>query len=258
MDYLARFVSRSSFWIREFGLVEYLKWLRVRILGEKRPTLDILTAETIVAVRTTSEVLRNLGMDSDKAQLDSWISDYVSLRGHVHGGIESGYPTDYDLGRETGALLYSLIRKSRPKIVVETGIARGHSSLAILGALDANGSGKLISLDPDPEAGSLVPARFWGRWERPSFPGRIAKSTFKIIMSENAPIDLFLHDSNHRYGWMIFELTLARQYLRYNGILMADDVQQNRAFFDATIGATRSSLLVDDRKMCGVATFCSG
>jgi predicted O-methyltransferase YrrM len=44
-------------------------------------------------------------------------------------------------------LLYFLVRKVKPIIVVETGVAAGWSSLAILRALKKNGKGKLYSSD---------------------------------------------------------------------------------------------------------------
>jgi predicted O-methyltransferase YrrM len=44
-------------------------------------------------------------------------------------------------------LLYFLVRKIKPNIVVETGVAAGWSSLAILRALKKNGKGKLYSSD---------------------------------------------------------------------------------------------------------------
>ena len=44
-------------------------------------------------------------------------------------------------------LLYFLTRKFKPKVVVETGVAAGWSSLAILRAFEKNGEGKLYSSD---------------------------------------------------------------------------------------------------------------
>ena len=44
-------------------------------------------------------------------------------------------------------LLYFLVRKVNPKIVVETGVAAGWSSLSILRAFQKSGFGKLYSSD---------------------------------------------------------------------------------------------------------------
>ncbi len=46
-----------------------------------------------------------------------------------------------------GKWLYCLNRVTKPDIVVETGVAHGHSSLCILNALAMNGKGRLTSID---------------------------------------------------------------------------------------------------------------
>src|SRR5690606_30419760 len=70
-------------------------------------------------------------------------------------------------------LLYFLVRWRRPRVVVETGVAAGYSSLAVLSSLRANGFGKLYSSDfpyfrlKDPEqyVGCLVPDELRSGWE---------------------------------------------------------------------------------------------
>jgi hypothetical protein len=49
-----------------------------------------------------------------------------------------------------GALCYALVRNREPGTVVEIG--SGHSSRVIRAALDLNGTGRLISIDPNPRA----------------------------------------------------------------------------------------------------------
>ncbi len=44
--------------------------------------------------------------------------------------------------------LYRTVRERQPDVAVEVGMAFGMSSLAILSALNANGRGRLISIDP--------------------------------------------------------------------------------------------------------------
>ena len=69
-------------------------------------------------------------------------------------------------------LLYFLVRKFCPKIIVETGVAAGWTTLSILRALDKNQVGKLYSSDfpyfrlPDPEKfiGILVPKHYKENW----------------------------------------------------------------------------------------------
>lgn len=61
-----------------------------------------------------------------------------------------------------GRILYALIRAAKPTSVIELGTHAGASTVHIASALDANGSGKLTSVDnrshPDPvKIGELVP-----------------------------------------------------------------------------------------------------
>lgn len=46
-------------------------------------------------------------------------------------------------------------------------------------------------------------------------------------------IDVFIHDSDHSYDVIAFEIETAYPYLRSGGVLVADDVFQNMAFFDS-------------------------
>jgi len=44
--------------------------------------------------------------------------------------------------------LYEFVKKKKPKVILEVGMANGISSVAMLQALSENGSGQLISIDP--------------------------------------------------------------------------------------------------------------
>src|SRR5438105_10434997 len=44
--------------------------------------------------------------------------------------------------------LYALVKRERPKFVLEVGLAHGATALAIATALEENGFGRLLSIDP--------------------------------------------------------------------------------------------------------------
>src|SRR4051812_28540608 len=44
--------------------------------------------------------------------------------------------------------LYALVRRERPEFVLEVGLAQGATALAIAAALEENGLGRLVSIDP--------------------------------------------------------------------------------------------------------------
>lgn len=83
----------------------------------------------------------------------------------------------YDAHRDECARLYALVRKYRPKTIVETGVYNGVSTASLLLALHENGSGTLSSLDaspllvggresPDTDETDLVPTERTRYYER--------------------------------------------------------------------------------------------
>ena len=50
------------------------------------------------------------------------------------------------------------------------------------------------------------------------------------LLARLAPIDFFMHDSEHSYECMAFEFREAWAALRQGGVLVADDVNLNDAF----------------------------
>jgi predicted O-methyltransferase YrrM len=135
---------------------------------------------------------------------------------------------------------YLACRLLEPAVVVETGVAYGVSSAFILRALEANGRGVLHSVDLPPlrrEAdrfwGIAVPEALRGRWKLHRGSSR---RVLPELLGGLGAVDLFVHDSLHTYRNMRREFDLVWPYLRTGGVIVADDVERNRAF-----GELRSS-----------------
>jgi len=131
---------------------------------------------------------------------------------------------------------WCLTRHGAARTVVETGVARGLTSRVILEALDANGSGRLCSIDLPPlmqepssreETGAAVGEGLKRRWTlvRGSSRRRLPR-----LLEELGTIDLFVHDSRHSDRNVSFELTHAWAALAPGGFLLVDDVHRNGAF----------------------------
>jgi len=157
------------------------------------------------------------------------------------------------LGIEAACHLYAMLRCHQPDVVVETGVCNGVSSLAILHALDHNGHGQLHSVDlpfradeeldefraetfddyggaaipADKDPGWIVPDRLRDRWEL-----CIGKSQHELpqLLPEIAPVDVFLHDSEHSAPCQMFEYELAWAHLGAGGLLVSDDTSWTDAF----------------------------
>jgi hypothetical protein len=142
-------------------------------------------------------------------------------------------------GTETlGRLCYAACRATRPAAIIETGVAYGVTTAYILKALEENSEGRLHSIDLPPlgkrspeYVGCLVPAELRSRWDL-----RIGsvRSLLPGILRETGGVSVFIHDSLHTYAHMTMEFNAALGVLRPGGVLIADDIEGNKAFEEAT------------------------
>lgn len=172
------------------------------------------------------------------------IRKYQKITGaETLGGVSLQAAKDY----------YAIIRKREPSKVVETGVCNGISTLAILLALNKNGSGRLYSIDypfranesleefqketfenyggaaipSDKEPGWIIPDELRSQWDL-----IIGKSQRELpqLLTELGAIDLFIHDSEHSHPCMMFEYELAYEWLKMDGLILSDDILWNDAF----------------------------
>jgi predicted O-methyltransferase YrrM len=153
-------------------------------------------------------------------------SDFMAkMTRHLDGPDGSGL-----MGALDCATLYGLTRWRRPTVVVETGGYLGMSSAFILKALADEDltQTKLYSLEmnQDCDNGALIPSEL-----RPQFvPLRGRVEDFLKRDELPSPIDMFLHDSSHRYRHMLWEFRQFWARLRDGGLLVSHDVHFNAAF----------------------------
>lgn len=118
-------------------------------------------------------------------------------------------------------LLAEIIRREKPKVMIETGVESGYSSEHFLTAMDAVGVGHLYSCDPTPsgfyEAYPIVHPRF-------TFIRHRSQDCLLSIFSHTGPFDIFLHDSDHSWECQTWEYYFAWQHVRSGGIIASDDV----------------------------------
>jgi hypothetical protein len=164
-----------------------------------------------------------------------------------------------DVAHETWQLndahrfLYGLVRLTRPRLIVETGVFDGFYSACFLQALFENEEregrgGMLVSIDlPADEAiedstrrlptrtglprgeqpGWVIPAHLRPLW-RPHFGD--SRQLLPNVLSQVPEVDLFFHDSLHTHAHMTFEFETAWPKLSQAGLLLSHDVHWNRAF----------------------------
>ena len=168
----------------------------------------------------------------------------LSLGRGTYGGWDDGDP-------RFAQAVWCLICHLRPGKVIETGVARGVTSRVILEALERNGAGQLWSIDlpaTDPslhdEIGVAVPRRLYGRW---TYIAGTSRRELPKLLSQIAPIDIFVHDSSHTERNILFELEQAWGAIQ-EGAAVADDVQQSAGFarFAAQLPAGASVVVEAD------------
>jgi hypothetical protein len=165
----------------------------------------------------------------------------VGGSGHTLGAI----------GYTEGLYLYAVLRKLRPDVAVETGVANGFSTAFALLALKENGAGHLHSIDLPREVGRdyesgtffegegragipsgsdpgwLIPTELKERWTL--LLGR-SQEELPPLLDRLGTIDSFMHDSEHSFDCMWFEFNEAWPHLREGGVLLSDDVNSTEAF----------------------------
>jgi hypothetical protein len=111
------------------------------------------------------------------------------------------------LGRHLTA--YLAIRCIKPRLVVECGVKHGLGSLAILRALAANGRmgfpGRLVSIDPDPQAGWLVDPAQYEHWRLVPLPSELALPH----CLDGQRVDILISDSVPAAGTVDWEISNA-------------------------------------------------
>ncbi len=132
-------------------------------------------------------------------------------------------------------LLYDCVRLLKVRNVIETGVAYGWSSLAILKALSQNGFGKLYSVDmPYPrrknenDVGIVVPKNLRKNWiliRKPDNPGIIS-----ALNKSGGEIDLCHYDSDKSWWGRHYAYPILWKSLKSKGLFISDDIQDNLYF----------------------------
>jgi hypothetical protein len=100
--------------------------------------------------------------------------------------------------------------------------------------MEENGCGTLHSVDLPPlrrkferSWGVAVPDALRGRWR---LQRGTSASVLPRLLRETRTVDLFVHDSLHTHKNMRREFDTIWPHLRNGALLLADDVERNRAF----------------------------
>lgn len=124
--------------------------------------------------------------------------------------------------------LYALVKRERPKVILEIGLAHGATALAMATAIDENGFGELISIDPYQRkqwSGIALAAlersglsRLHRLVEEPDYvalPG--------LLKTLEGCVDLAYVDGRHSYEYVLLDFFYVDRLLRPGGVVGFND-----------------------------------
>lgn len=235
------FTQRPNFYAQAFQLGRR-KFLPDRDGPAERAESTNWAAERAVSV---TEALNNVGLQGDPPELASSLLAEGEERARK-SAVAMGGPGDL-------SLLHAAVFLSGARLVVETGVAYGWSSLAILSAIEKQGGGRLISVDmPYPKMGNeafvgiVVPDRLREGWTLVREPDR--NGLRKALQLAGGEIDLAHYDSDKSYYGRGYAYPLIWDALKPNGVFISDDIQDNFRFAE----------FVEEKKLPFAVTESSG
>ncbi len=133
--------------------------------------------------------------------------------------------------------LYFLTRTTKPQVVLETGVAAGFSSQAILKAMEQNGTGILYSSDlpyfriaePEKYIGIIVEEQLKSRW---NLFIKGDKLNLDKILPQIRSIDIFHYDSDKSYIGRETVWNRVLPFLTHRSTVIFDDIDDNTQFYD--------------------------
>ncbi len=199
------------------------------------------------------DCLKNLGVPSDKIYIENAFDNTYKAR--INEAIDNsqsnfGGPGHVDL-------IYTICERLNIENAIETGVAYGWSSAAILRSLSKR-DGKLISIDMPMLKqtdyhliGVAVEDKLKANWELRREPDRFGLP--KAIKKLNGFLELVHYDSDKSYLGRIWSQEIIWKNLKKGGIFISDDIEDNTAFMEfVTSNSLKFNVLECEKKYVGV------
>lgn len=137
---------------------------------------------------------------------------------------------DSETSGEECAAMYRFLKKHPADVVIEIGMAYGVSSLAILTALEENGRGKLISIDPYPgfepvRLSALASIEKSGLAHRHAHVHMESEFALPKLISEGVQADFVYIDGHHGFDHAFVDLFFCDRIIPVGGTIAFDDTQ---------------------------------
>ena len=157
---------------------------------------------------------------------------------YQHGADAFKSDKEVRLARRLG--WYVIIRITKPKLVIETGVDKGLGSCVIAAALLRNRAegfeGSYYGTDINPGAGFLFKAPY-------NQVGKILYGdSIESLKKINEPIDVFINDSDHSATYEAEEYETIKNQLNANSYVIADNAHCNTKLHEFSLKTNRKFL----------------
>lgn len=250
-DVRPRRVVRSKLWsVRHYASSMLAHPVRALGFVLLDPELDNFTYDIANLDELCEFIACTLGLDYDVvAGYIRELEEDADFRNELNARLRSRRDRKHVAlyGRRIG--WYTIVRSLRPRVIVETGVHDGLGSSVFLQALYRNqmegNEGHLFGIDISPNVGWLIPERL-----REQMTLVIEDSTLAIPrIACESPIDLFIHDSDHRYAHELKEFQLAAEGLAPDALVLSDNSHSTTALKDFSQASGRTYAFWQERPM---------
>ena len=231
--------------------VRPLFWPQLKQLWKRNlnPELEDSRAESTnwcksIAI-SPKEALMTLGVEVEYKSLEELFPDIISTAKQKESEaiIKMG-------GEGAISFLYHLVKSHELRSIIESGVAYGWSSLALLLAIKDQPNGKLISNDMpyvkmnnEDFVGCIVPESLRFKWELQRLPD--VSGLPKAFNKFSGEIDLFHYDSDKSYTGRMWASPLIWENLRNGGFFVSDDINDNLAFKHFSLEVDRNPIVIE-------------
>jgi len=153
-------------------------------------------------------------------------------------------------GGGAATFIYYLVKYSNAEEIIETGVAYGWSSLAVLMAIKDNKKAKLISndmpyinMENDDYVGCVIPEKLKDKWELQRLPD--VRGIPLALKKFNNTIDFCHYDSDKSYTGRMWATPLLWSALKKNCFLVVDDINDNLAFKHFCESVNKNPLIIE-------------
>ena len=144
------------------------------------------------------------------------------------------WPATSRMSGESRAVLYWIIKQSRPRVVAEIGTLFAGTSEVIARAIVENGiAGRFETTDPYGAATCPPIIAQWPEELRAvtTFHALNSMAFLSDASARGVQFDVVLIDGNHDFEFALFDLQMAARLLRPGGVIVMDNAEQTGPFY---------------------------